>query len=51
MQLKDVLKPVRGMVLPLIVNPEVDAEQLLKAAEQKMKDFNKNIRSGPYLLL
>lgn len=51
MQLKDVLKPVRGMVLPLAVKPEVNAEQLLKAAEQKMKDFNKNIPSGPYLLL
>ncbi|KAJ8007837.1 hypothetical protein DPEC_G00098340 [Dallia pectoralis] len=46
-----VLKPVRGMALPLLVEPAVNAEQLQKAAEQKMKDFNKNLKSGPYLLL
>lgn len=44
MQLKDgALTPVRGMVLPLVVQPELDAEQLHKTAEQKMKDFNKNL--------
>ncbi len=46
-----VLKPVRGMVLPLSVKPHSNAEQLLKAAVQKMRDFNKNLPCGPYLLL
>lgn len=46
-----VLKPVRGTALPLVVKPELDAEQLLKAAVQKVKDFNQNLQSGPYFLL
>ncbi|XP_028314675.1 G2/M phase-specific E3 ubiquitin-protein ligase-like [Gouania willdenowi] len=49
MRMKDGrLKPVRGMVLPLIVRPGSNADQLLKAAEQKMKDLTDG---GPYLLL
>ncbi|MEQ2236131.1 hypothetical protein ILYODFUR_009308 [Ilyodon furcidens] len=52
MQLKDVvLKPVRGMVLPLVVPPGLGAEQLQKAAEHKMMAFNTHFRSGPYFLL
>ncbi|MED6240817.1 hypothetical protein ATANTOWER_028647, partial [Ataeniobius toweri] len=52
MQLKDgVLKPVRRMVLPLVVPPGLGAEQLQKTAEQKMMAFNKHFRSGPYFLL
>lgn len=52
MCIKDgVLKPVRGMVLPLVVQPGSAAEQLRKAAVQKMKDFNRNVEAGPYLLL
>lgn len=52
MRLKDgELKPVRGSVLPILVQPESDAEQLQKAAEQKMTTFNKNLHGGPYLLL
>lgn len=52
MQMVDgVLKPIRGMLLPLLVQPGSDAEQLRKAAEKKMKDFNKNLQCGPYLLL
>lgn len=52
MNMKDgALKPVRGMVLPLVVQPLVEAEQLCKAAEQKMKDFNKNLQGGLYFLL
>lgn len=52
MRMKDgVLKPVRGMVLPLAVPPGWDAEQLRKAAEQKLIAFNKNLQSGPYFLL
>ncbi|KAJ8246488.1 hypothetical protein GJAV_G00268380, partial [Gymnothorax javanicus] len=51
-RLKDgVLKPVRGMVLPLAVKPESDAEELYKAAVQKMQAFNKNLETGPYFLL
>lgn len=46
-----VLKPVRGMVLPLVVPPGLGAEQLQKAAEQKMMAFNKHFQSGPYFLL
>lgn len=33
------------------MHPGINAEQLLKAAEQKMKDFNKNLQVGPYFLL
>ncbi|XP_037309090.2 G2/M phase-specific E3 ubiquitin-protein ligase-like isoform X2 [Pungitius pungitius] len=52
MHVKDgVLKPVRGMTLALVVQPEWDAEQFRKAAVQKMKDFNKHLEAGPYLLL
>ncbi|XP_040904285.1 G2/M phase-specific E3 ubiquitin-protein ligase-like [Toxotes jaculatrix] len=52
MKIKDGgLKTVRGMVLPLMVHPEINAEQLRKAAEQKMKDFNKKLQDGPYFLL
>ena len=52
MRIKDgVLKPVRGMVLPLVVQPGSDAEQLRKAAVQKMKDFNKNLEAGVGFLL
>ncbi|XP_029978180.1 uncharacterized protein LOC115410603 isoform X3 [Sphaeramia orbicularis] len=45
------LKPVRGMVLPLAVHPRVGAEELCKAAELKMRDFDKNLQGGPYFLL
>ncbi|XP_041834186.1 uncharacterized protein LOC121635166 [Melanotaenia boesemani] len=52
MQLKDgALKPVRGTALPLVVNPELDAEHLQIAAVQKLKDFNSNLQGGPYFLL
>ena len=46
-----VLKPLRGSALPLIVPPGSDLKELQKAAEQKMKDFNKNLPCGPYILL
>ncbi|MED6246043.1 hypothetical protein ATANTOWER_012094 [Ataeniobius toweri] len=52
MQLKGgILQPVRGTALPLVVNPEVDAENLHKAAVQKMKDFNKQLESASFYLL
>ncbi|MEQ2228751.1 hypothetical protein ILYODFUR_012020 [Ilyodon furcidens] len=46
-----ILQPVRGTALPLVVNPEVDAENLHKAAVQKMKDFNKQLESASFYLL
>ncbi|XP_041854677.1 uncharacterized protein LOC121648545 [Melanotaenia boesemani] len=52
MQLRDgVLKPVRGTCLPLVVNPELDAEHLQISAVQKMKDFIGSLQDGPYFLL
>ncbi|XP_077583257.1 uncharacterized protein LOC144203606 isoform X2 [Stigmatopora nigra] len=45
------LKAVRGMILPLAVKPGIDAERLLRAAEQRMKDLNKHFQGGPYTLL
>ncbi|KAK1887932.1 G2/M phase-specific E3 ubiquitin-protein ligase [Dissostichus eleginoides] len=52
MGLKDgVLKTVRGTVLPLLMRPESDADELQRAAEQKMKTFDRNLHGGPYVLL
>ncbi|XP_034052810.1 G2/M phase-specific E3 ubiquitin-protein ligase-like isoform X1 [Gymnodraco acuticeps] len=52
MRLKDgVLKTVRGTVLPLLMRPESDADELQRAAEQKMKTFDRNLHGGPYVLL
>ncbi|XP_033944731.2 uncharacterized protein [Pseudochaenichthys georgianus] len=52
MRLKDgVLKTVRGTVLPLLIRPESDADELQRAAEQKMKTFDRNLHGGPYVLL
>ncbi|XP_034068649.1 uncharacterized protein LOC117544014 isoform X2 [Gymnodraco acuticeps] len=52
MRLKDgVLKTVRGTVLPLLIRPESDADELQRAAEQKMKTFDSNLHGGPYVLL
>nr|XP_033934651.1 uncharacterized protein LOC117442795 [Pseudochaenichthys georgianus] len=52
MRLKDgVLKTVRGTVLPLLIRPESDADELQRAAEQKMKTFDRNVHGGPYVLL
>ena len=42
------LKPLRGKTLPLFVDPEVAAPDLLKEAVQKMRTFNKDM---PYVLL
>ncbi|XP_049460033.1 uncharacterized protein LOC125905826 [Epinephelus fuscoguttatus] len=52
MRLKDGgLKTVRGTVLPLLVRPECNADELQRAAEQKLKAFHQNLRGGPYVLL
>ncbi|KAK7883961.1 hypothetical protein WMY93_027084 [Mugilogobius chulae] len=45
------LKPVRGSPLPLTVSPEIGAEDLKAAAEQKICTFNKKAPPGPYILL
>ncbi|XP_023154350.2 uncharacterized protein LOC111588293 isoform X1 [Amphiprion ocellaris] len=44
-------KPVRGKSLPLFVDPEVEAPDLLKQAVKKMRTFNKDVPEGPYVLL
>ncbi|XP_051796699.1 G2/M phase-specific E3 ubiquitin-protein ligase-like isoform X1 [Acanthochromis polyacanthus] len=45
------LKPLRGKTLPLFVDPEVEAPDLLKQAVKKMRTFNKDMQEGPYVLL
>ncbi|XP_067108274.1 uncharacterized protein [Osmerus mordax] len=45
------LKPLRGKTLPLFVDPEVAAPDVLTQAVQKMKTFNKDMPEGPYILL
>ncbi|XP_039543841.1 G2/M phase-specific E3 ubiquitin-protein ligase isoform X3 [Pimephales promelas] len=46
-----VLKPIRGKTLPLDVQPIWSSEQLLIAAEKKVRDFNQDMEEGPYVLL
>lgn len=45
------LKPLRSKTLPLLVDPEVSASNILKQSVQKMRQFNKDIQEGPYVLL
>ncbi|KAI3356732.1 hypothetical protein L3Q82_003407 [Scortum barcoo] len=45
------LRPLRGKTLPLFVDPEVAAPDVLKQAVQKMRKFNKDMQEGPYVLL
>ncbi|KAI3361367.1 hypothetical protein L3Q82_013538, partial [Scortum barcoo] len=45
------LRPLRGKTLPLFVDPEVAAPDVLKQAVQKMRTFNNNMQEGPYVLL
>ncbi|KAK5619158.1 hypothetical protein CRENBAI_024063 [Crenichthys baileyi] len=45
------LKPVRGKTVPLFVDPEVGAPEVLQQAVQKMRIFNKDIQEGSYILL
>ena len=45
------LKPMRGKSLPVQVEPQWSSEQLLAAAWRKIKDFNKDIKDGEYVLL
>lgn len=45
------LKPVRGKTLPLFVDSQVAASDILQQAVQKMRTFNKDMQEGPYVLL
>lgn len=42
---------MRGKNLPLHVDPQWSSEQLLEAAVKKLKDFNKDMEDGEYVLL
>ncbi|XP_043981876.1 uncharacterized protein LOC122836180 isoform X2 [Gambusia affinis] len=48
---KNRLKPQRGRTISLATNPDVSATSLLSLAVQKMKDFNKDVKDRPFLLL
>ncbi|XP_053284289.1 G2/M phase-specific E3 ubiquitin-protein ligase-like [Pleuronectes platessa] len=50
-QTKYGLKPVRGKTLPVNVEPQWTVEQLLAVATKKLKDFNKDMDDGEYVLL
>ncbi|KAJ8370773.1 hypothetical protein SKAU_G00108010 [Synaphobranchus kaupii] len=45
------LKPLRGKTLPLALDPQTTADDLLALAVKKMTDFNKDLQEGPYILL
>lgn len=44
------LRPLRGKTLPLLVDREVAAHDVLKQAVQKMRTLNKDMQEGPYVL-
>ncbi|KAF3850672.1 hypothetical protein F7725_012444 [Dissostichus mawsoni] len=48
---KDIMKPVRGKTLPLILDPDTDAAGLHRLAVKKMTDFNSDLDEGPYVLI
>ncbi|XP_057182963.1 uncharacterized protein LOC130549678 [Triplophysa rosa] len=48
---KNGFRPIRGKNLPLQVEPEWSLEQLLPAAIKKLKDFNRDMEDGEYVLL
>ncbi|KAI9527801.1 hypothetical protein NQZ68_027894, partial [Dissostichus eleginoides] len=48
---KDIMKPVRGKTLPLILDPDTDATGLHRLAVKKMTDFNSDLDEGPYVLI
>ncbi|XP_029685404.1 uncharacterized protein [Takifugu rubripes] len=45
------LKPLRGRSLPLFVDPDIEAPDILKKAVQKMRTFNQDTPEGTYDLL
>lgn len=48
---KDGLRPYRGKNVALRIGPDSSATSLLSEAVKKMRDFNKDLRDGPFLLL
>ncbi|XP_038146879.1 G2/M phase-specific E3 ubiquitin-protein ligase-like, partial [Cyprinodon tularosa] len=46
-----VLKPKRGKTIFLSTHPDITALDLLNEAVRKMRDFNKDLDEGPFLLL
>ncbi|XP_076616604.1 G2/M phase-specific E3 ubiquitin-protein ligase-like [Chaetodon auriga] len=46
-----VLKPQRGKTVCLSTHPDITALDLLTEAVRKMRDFNKDLDEGPFLLL
>lgn len=44
-------KPLRGRTIPLFVDPEVKAPDILRKAVQKMRTFNRDTLEGTYVLL
>ncbi|KAJ4946568.1 hypothetical protein JOQ06_024233, partial [Pogonophryne albipinna] len=48
---KNIMKPVRGKTLPLILDPDTDAAGLHGLAVKKMTDFNSDMDEGPYVLI
>ncbi|XP_024864663.1 uncharacterized protein LOC108243755 [Kryptolebias marmoratus] len=48
---KNGLQAQRGRTISLSTNPDVSATALLSLAVKKMKDFNKDVKDGPFLLL
>ena len=44
------VKPLRGKMLPVFVDAEIAAPELLKQAVQKMTKFNKDVQDGKYIL-
>lgn len=48
---KDGFRPQRGKTIALTTDPDITATSLLNQAVKKMKDFNKDVKDGPFLLL
>ncbi|KAK1883051.1 G2/M phase-specific E3 ubiquitin-protein ligase [Dissostichus eleginoides] len=48
---KDIMKPVRGKTLLLILDADTDAAGLHRLAVKKMTDFNSDMDEGPYVLI
>lgn len=45
------VKPQRGKTLGLSIHPDITAPDLLDQAVKKMRDFNKDLDEGPFVLL
>ncbi|XP_029699692.1 uncharacterized protein, partial [Takifugu rubripes] len=45
------LKPLRGRTLPLFVDPDIEAPDILSKAVQKMRTFHQDTPEGTYVLL